>query len=71
MEVLVPNGSPPSLMELLYRWLTLNMALPGQEHKLVYCNYILERDEQTSYVSVLVLFLSRRYYISLWSPIGS
>ena len=48
---------------------TLNMAKPGPEHLLVNCKHIFEQDK--SYVSVLVLLLSLRYYISLWNPIGS
>ena len=50
---------------------TLNMAKPGPEHILVNCKHIFEQDKQPSYVSVLVLLLSLRYYISLWNPIGS
>ena len=44
------------------------MAKPGPEHLLVNCKHIFEQDEQPSYVSVLVLLLSLRYYISLWNP---
>ena len=47
------------------------MAKPGPEHILVNCKHIFEQDKQPSYVSVLVLLLSLRYYISLWNPIGS
>ena len=50
---------------------TLNMAKPGPEHILVNCKHIFEQDKQPSYVSVLVLLLSLRYYINLWNPIGS
>ena len=38
---------------------------------LVNCKRIFEQDKRPSYVSVLVLLLSLRYYISLWNPIGS
>ena len=55
----------------LCRGSTLNMAKPGPEHLLVNCKHIFEQDKQPSYVSVLVLLLSLRYYISLWNPIGS
>ena len=44
-------------------------ARPGT--LLVNCKHIFEQDKQPSYVSVLVLLLSLRYYISLWNPIGS
>ena len=47
------------------------MAKPGTEHLLVNSKHILEQDKQPSYMSVLVLLLSLRYYISLWNPIGS
>ena len=50
---------------------TLNMAKPGPVHLLVNCKHIFEQDKQPSYVSVLVLLLSLRYYTSLWNPIGS
>ena len=36
-----------------------------------FCKHIFEQDKQTNYVSVLVLLLSLRYYVSLWKPIGS
>ena len=55
----------------LCRGSTLNMAKPGPEHLLVNCKHIFEQDKQPSYVSVLVLLLSLRYYVSLWNPIGS
>ena len=38
---------------------------------LVNCKHIFEQNKQPSYVSVLVLLLSLRYYISLWNPICS
>ena len=47
------------------------MAKPGPVHLLVNCKHIFEKDKQPSYVSVLVLLLSLRYYTSLWNPIGS
>ena len=47
------------------------MAKPGPEHLLVNCKHIFEQDKQPSYVSVLVLLLSLRYYTSLWNPIGN
>ena len=50
---------------------TLNMAKPGPEHLIVNCKHIFEQDKRPNYVSVLVLLLSLRYYISLWNPIGS
>ena len=50
---------------------TLNMAEPGSEHLLINCKHIFEQDKRPSYVSVLVLLLSLRYYFSLWNPIGS
>ena len=36
-----------------------------------YCKHIFEQDKQPNYVSVLVLLLSLKYYVSLWNPIGS
>ena len=49
----------------------LNIAKSGPEHLSVNCKHIFERDKRPNYVSVLVLLLSLRYYISLWNPIGS
>ena len=70
----ISGFSRSKLRHFLYshcRGSTLNMAKPGPEHILVNCKHIFEQDKQPSYVSVLVLLLSLRYYISLWNPIGS